>query len=134
MIKSIIRLKKVYIYILIFPVIILFIFAGKQNLYAATSFATEASSYGFNINNDYKPRYMNGVREYENLRDYAGDKHFTVVYEVLVRSESNPDTNAFIYKVVTSPYQNRNWGFLGINSYGNNYFNYDIKTNISFPR
>lgn len=76
---------------------------------------------------------MNSIKKYENKREIKGDRHYTAVYEVLVRSQSNPNCYAFVYKIVTSPYQERNWGVLGIGSYGNNYFNYDIKTNISFP-
>ncbi len=90
------------------------------------------SGYGFNINAEFEPCYMNGVQEYDYLRDVKGDRHYTAVYQVLVKSKADSDLYGFSYKIVSSPYQERNWGFMGIGSYGNNYYNYDIKTKIDF--
>lgn len=125
-------IKKFLIFFMLFQ----FMFVTyEKKLEAATEFSVEAAACGFNIDDDFQPKYMknNTIQFDDYYRNIKGDKHYTAYYQVLVQSKSNPEIYAFVYKIITSPSQLRNWGFCGIGSYGNNYFNYDVKTTITFP-
>ncbi|CCV63621.1 hypothetical protein BN85400440 [Alteracholeplasma palmae J233] len=100
---------------------------------AITVFQTNASALGFSIADEYAPIYMSGFKEEEFERNLPGDKHYTLVHQVLMRNSVDPSLHAVAYRVLTSPKQLREWGFIGFGSYGNNYSNYDVHTTITFP-
>ena len=131
------RTKIIKLFIFLFIFVFVFVTNEKQIDAAENldAFHKEAAACGFDIDEDFEPIYMeNDTVEFDYYhRNVKGDRHYTAYYQVLVRSKSNPEIYAFVYKIITSPYQLRNWGFCGIGSYGNNYFNYDIKTNVTFP-
>lgn len=125
-------MKKKVLFTLSLLFLILALVGGKVK--AVSPFIAECNAYGFDVSEDFEPIYMpnNEVQVLKNLKDWPGDKHSTIVAQVLMRSKSNPQIYAFVYKVVSSPYQLRNWGFAGIGSYGQNYVNYMVKTTVNF--
>lgn len=58
--------------------------------------------------------------------------HQTKVVQVLLRNKYKPNIWCFIYRVSASPLQVRNNGFMGIGSYGDDWYTRKIKTTIQF--
>lgn len=101
----------------------------------ATVFQVNAAAYGFDISDTYVP--FTDLDFYENEAIvYRNEKyeHYTLIVETFLQNTIDSTLYTYAYKVVTDPKQpGRNWGFLGIGSYGDDFLQDSVKTSIQFP-
>ena len=114
------------------------------------AFYAEATGLGFSISRDYKPIFMwgrnlnpNGQEDIKTLirKDSIEKKakekleNVTTFYDILLYNVHNPSIYCYAYKVISEPKQpGRNWGFMGIGSYGDDFVQDNIKITIDFPK
>lgn len=109
---------------------------SSDEIVTKSKFTSYASNLGFNIGENYTPISIDGtyIRKVYN-EAYSKDKleHKTAIYDLLVYNRDNPSIMIYAYKIITKPYQpGRNWGFMGIGSYGDDFLQdkIHIKSNI----
>ncbi len=107
-----------------------------------------AQGYGFNISKEYKPKFLretNSGGAYddqtfirkETIINGIKDKteNVTTVIDMLLYNVKNPRVHCYAYKVISEPKQpGRNWGFMGIGSYGDDFLQDYVKVTIDFPK
>lgn len=99
------------------------------------TFRANASAYGFSIDECWSPVWMDDLQTY-SYPYYEGGNHLqfqTDVQQVLLRHRDSSNLYCFAYRVVMSPCQpGRYWGFLGIGSYGDDWYSKQLVTTIQF--
>lgn len=114
------------------------------------AFYVEVEALGFSISRDYKPGFLwdknpdsssqEEIKKFlrkDEIRNYAKDKleNVTTFYDMLLYNIYNPSIYCYAYKVISEPKQpGRNWGFMGIGSYGDDFVQDNIKITIDFPK
>ncbi len=104
--------------------------------------------HGFEINHEFIPRFIypfeDGSPEIvnetlyreESYSAWVKDKHLydITIVDALIEHETNSQNKCYLYKVACKPYQpGRNWGFLGIGSYGDDFSMDHVQVRIQFP-
>ena len=99
----------------------------------SSEFDAHCSVYGFSISSDWEPVYMKDFKVYSYpVRDAGHLQYQTDIQQVFLSNKYSSKSFAFAYRVVLSPLQpGRNWGFLGIGSYGDNWYARSLKTTIN---
>lgn len=107
------------------------------------------SIHGFDINRQFVPRfiypYEDGTPEIVNetlyrVHNYSASIKDKKLYDITIVDamiEYLPDTDykCYIFKVYCKPYQpGRNWGFMGIGSYGDDFSMDHVQVTIDFPK
>lgn len=108
------------------------LFQDKSNSYLDT-----ASSLGFSIPSTYSPRFhINRETQYDFYHGY--DKYeiqnkmqyYTEYYDCLLRNNNDSSLFLYVYRITAGPHKGRNWGFLGIGSYGEDWRLKEVRTTI----
>src|SRR5690606_25990431 len=95
----------------------------------ASPFTSQAAAYGFNISEDYDG-YTTILQTDYYYYEQRTLNHFTRVNEVLAYNTQVNNIYGYMYKVITEPYQVRNWGFLGIGSHSDNWRQHEVDVNV----
>lgn len=129
-------LKKISIsLIILFTTVIIFIAPKVEAADDYAEFRVTAAALGFSISDDYYPyRMLNDTFNIQERTYTIKDKlqYYTRVDDVLLK---NKDANiyALIYRVLVSPHNGRDWGFMGIGSYGGEWLNHQVKVYAQLP-
>lgn len=121
--------------------LVLFFASAKSNVYAKeetnqfSTFSSEnelrayANALGFNISSSYQfSELAECSPTYENSKTIKDKLQYKVfIYDFVLQNRDNLSLYAYIFKVHLSPQNGRNWGFLGIGSYGGQYVNGYVK-------
>lgn len=101
------------------------------------SYLDTASALGFSIPSTYSPRFHINRQTYYDFRLDSYEykiknklQYYTEVYDCLFRSNNDPSLFLYAYRITTDPHKGREWGFLGIGSYGEDWRTQEIKTTI----
>ncbi|MDE5868102.1 MAG: hypothetical protein K2H02_04065, partial [Anaeroplasmataceae bacterium] len=121
----------------------------RFNVSAATyDFYATARAYGFNVSEDFAPYLMEGsklddngnyikehIRSYQYIKKVKDKiENVTTIYDMILFNKADPSIKCYAYKVISCPYQpGRYWGFLGIGSYGDDFYQDYVKVSIQFP-
>lgn len=95
-------------------------------------------TYGFEVGNYWKAYSYNDEENdlFSHEKEYKERKvlnHYTTLHDALLQSKTNPNHFAYIYKITVNPKQVRNWGFFGINSYGDNWYFNSLVSECNLP-
>lgn len=111
-------------------------------------FYANAESYGFGIKNNYIPRHLFGLGEDINgfiqndsgvairktiIENKVKDKveNVTTIIDIMLENRYDSGLRCYMFKVITEPKQpGRNWGFMGIGSYGDDFIQDYVKVSI----
>ena len=88
-------------------------------------FIADCDLYGFSIGSNWIPVYAddNSFHHWEYYYKEANEiNHLTTFEQVMLQHSKSSENYAFVFRVGVSPRQCRNWGFLGINSHGDNWY------------
>lgn len=97
----------------------------RVNAEQPDKFIADCDLYGFSVGSNWIPIYANegSFYHYEIPYTEANEiNHLTTFDQVMLQNKRSSNNYAFIYRVSVSPKQCRNWGFLGINSHGDNWY------------
>ncbi len=141
--------KKIFLLLIMMVVVIVF---GSFTVNANSNFDAfyaEVESYGFNIVRKFQPRFIYPYNDDSNSEPYTEKLlrrnefktfvkekllHTTTIIDMVLQHKDNPDIKCYAYKVISAPKQpGRNWGFLGIGSYGDDFVQNYVKVSIDFP-
>lgn len=105
---------------------------------SAEEFAYYASALGFSLSKNNIPLYINGTtirKTFYEVRRKDKLEHHTTFFDFIVMNEDNPHILIYAYKIITKPYQpGRNWGFMGIGSYGDDFLQDQVHVTIDFNK
>ena len=109
--------------------------AFQRKQAAQNTFRAHCDLYGFEISDKWEPYGMSDFQTPFYQFDDSGHPQFrTDIQQVLLKHVDSSDTFAFAYRVVQSPIsKSRDWGFMGIGSYGDNWYCSSVRTVIDFP-
>lgn len=108
---------------------------SKLNASSMDNFKGHCDAYGFTISSNWVPYKMSDFEtpSYQ-FNDNGEAQYRTNIQQILLRNSKASDTYAFAYRVTESPMATRrNWGFMGIGSYGDDRYCSSVKTTIDFP-
>ena len=95
-------------------------------------FISDCNLYGFSVDSNWVPIYASKQDSFHTYRyeyvEWGEINHTTTLEEVMLRNINSKDNYAFIYRIGVSPVQCRDWGFLGINSHGDNWYFHSLET------
>ncbi|MCH3909022.1 MAG: hypothetical protein LKE31_01440 [Bacilli bacterium] len=95
-------------------------------------FKAHCQAYGFSINDNWAPVYMSDFMDYAYTCKERDEVNYEIdIDQVFLKNVYANDTYAFAYRVVISPRQVRHFGFLGIDSYGDNWYVSGLKTTVN---
>lgn len=123
------------LFVLFFLVNIFFLSIYAKAVDDYSEFRATAEALGFHVNNNYIPyRMLNDNFNVQERTYKIKDKlqYYTRVDDVLLK-EKNTNIYALLYRVQTSPQDGRDWGILGIGSYGGQWLNHQVKVHITLP-
>lgn len=108
---------------------------AKMGANSANAFQGHCDAYGFTISDNWAPYKMTDFKTPSYQFDDNGEAQYrTDIQQVLLRSTKANDIYAFAYRVTESPIAiKRNWGFMGIGSYGDDWYCSSLRTTIDFP-
>lgn len=107
----------------------------KRSATTISTFQGHCDAYGFTISDNWVPYKMSDFQTpYYQFDNNGVAQYRTDIQQVLLRNTKADDTYAFAYRVTESPMcTTRNWGFLGIGSYGDDWYCSSVETTIDFP-
>lgn len=121
-------MKKIFTFILF---ILLTIFLFSSNIEVNAKYVENGKILGINIDSNYVPFRMpnNNFRTSEK-KNISKDllQNYTRVDEILLQNKIDNSLYIFAYRIAMSPKDGRNWGVMGIGSYGGQYQNLSAKT------
>ncbi len=101
--------------------------------FAYEQFRGECTAFGFTISDKWIPYGMDEFAEWRYTSTDNGVLQYqTDIEQIFLRYKDVTNVFAFAYRIVQSPCQpGRNIGFLGIGSYGDNWYARGVKTSIT---
>lgn len=108
---------------------ILFVLIASNHRVYADPFRIEALGHGFNISNDYDG-YTEIVTTDFTYYESGQLNHFSRIIELVTYNNKLDGIYSYMYKVITEPYQVRNWGFLGIGSHSDDWLQKEVSVEV----
>ncbi len=101
--------------------------------FAYEEFKSECVAFSFDISDEWMPYGMDDFAEWRYTSyDNGVLQYQTDIEQIFLRYKDATNVFAFAYRIVQSPCQNgRHIGFLGIGSYGDNWYARGVKTSIT---
>lgn len=108
---------------------------AKASSSVSSTFRGHCDAYWFSISENWVPYKMADFKTPSYQFDDNGDAQYrTDIQQVLLKNKNANDTYAFAYRVTESPIAvSRHWGFMGIGSYGDDWYCSSVQTTIDLP-